>query len=83
MAISPGTDTFPLNQSGMVARTELFEKGTDIILVHSFQGPKHSLPQPKCCNSGPFSRVLKIIMKGCLYTCSITKYITQFPEIKV
>ena len=27
MAISPGTDTLSLNQSGLVARTEIFEKG--------------------------------------------------------
>ena len=26
VAISPGTDTFPLNQSELVARTETFQK---------------------------------------------------------
>ena len=35
MTISTGTYTFPLNQSGFVARTKTFEKGTDAISVHS------------------------------------------------
>ena len=43
LQISPGTDTFPLKQSGLVARTETFEKGTDAILVNSVQGLKHIL----------------------------------------
>ena len=46
MAISPGTDTFLLSQSGLAARTETFKKGTDTTLVHSVQGLKHIFPQP-------------------------------------
>ena len=37
VANSPSTETFPLNQSGLVARTETFEKGADTILIISVQ----------------------------------------------
>ena len=36
-----------LNQSGLVVRTETFEKGTDTILIHSIQGLKHIFHQTK------------------------------------
>ena len=50
VAISPGTDTFFFESvcwSGLVVRTEPFEKGTDTIMTHSVQGLKHTFPRPK------------------------------------
>ena len=44
VAISHGNDTFPLNQSRLVVRTETFEKGTDTIFIHSVQGLKDIFP---------------------------------------
>ena len=44
------TDTFPLNQSELLTRTETFEKGINTILVFSVQGLKHSFAQPKHCD---------------------------------
>ena len=45
MCGSPGADTFPLNQSLLVARTETFEKGT--YCNFSPFRLKHIFPKPK------------------------------------
>ena len=45
MALSPDTDAFPLNQSGLDVRSETIENETNAISVHAEL--KHISPQPK------------------------------------